>query len=106
VGRSEVNVLDIGLDRQAGELNAALQAAILAAGDFKINEDGQLVFEGQFGIAGVMKLFFQARPESGQAQDGVPFEQGLDRHGGSSWLSVIIAAAQVGVGKCHPAPWI
>jgi hypothetical protein len=67
--------------RKVRRTDAALNAAVMAAGAFLVHEQRQALFKSEFGIVGIVELFGQALPKGGQVQLGEFVEQGLGQHG-------------------------
>jgi hypothetical protein len=63
-GRGQIQVFDRGLHGDVGGFEQALDALVMAAQTFLIDQKRQTFFEGKRRILGIVLLFAQAIPES------------------------------------------
>jgi hypothetical protein len=64
----QVKVFYGGNNWEVGRLDATTQAVVSPTGGLNIDQQAEALFEGQFSILGIVKLFFQRSPETGQME--------------------------------------
>jgi len=77
---AQVEIFDGGREREAGRADATAQSVVCPARAFDINEQAKAVFEGEFGVLGILQLFFKRGAKAGQAQRSEFIEQRLSKH--------------------------
>ncbi len=80
-GGGEVEIFESGLHGESGGVDIAADAVLASLGALVVHEQGQAVFEGEFGVFGVGLLLAQSFAEGGQAQCEQLVVEGLQGHG-------------------------
>jgi len=76
----EVEVFDGGWQRQPSRPQSPLEAVVVAADAFPVDEQAETVLEGQSSVLGVVQLIFEGGAKSGQTELGQFVEQRLGKH--------------------------
>jgi hypothetical protein len=79
-GSREVEVFKGSRKAEAGSLEIALQTTVVTAGTLAVNEESQAFLKGQVGILGIVELFLQGGPKTGQTELGELVKHGLGQH--------------------------
>ena len=80
-GAPEVEILDRGVDAQAGRLQAALQATVVAVLGLAIDEEPEALLEGERRVVGPLALLGIGARHAAEAEGLELLERGVDEHG-------------------------